>query len=247
MALKLSTGMVDAIASKRATLRGSSYGANLALVDNGAAGDTITDSDNGLLTDGFFPGDKVVVVGATTLANDTAFLGGITIVSVVAGTITVATAIVHTAEDFIGKTYLLGMCGGSIADLMRCGVLRIFSGSQPADADTTENGDVLVEITLSSGAFTPGTITSGLLMEDSGDGVIGIRSGDTWSGAASATGTAGWFRFYDNTRTTGASTSAVRFDGTAGTSGTQLILSSTSITALATVTLDSIAFTMPQS
>jgi hypothetical protein len=47
--------------------------------------------------------------------------------------------------------------GGSLVNLLRDGVARIYSGSQPANADAVETGTLLLEISASSGAFTGST------------------------------------------------------------------------------------------
>ena len=60
-------------------------GTGIAFVDGGGGADTITDTDNGFIRAGFQPGHKITVSGSTT--SD----GPYTIVSVVAGTITLAT------------------------------------------------------------------------------------------------------------------------------------------------------------
>jgi len=127
------------------------------------------------------------------------------------------------------------------------GVLRIYSGIQPTSADDAETGTLLCEITVSSGVFTPGSPDNGLEFGAPAAGTISKASGEVWSGVATATGTAGWFRFYANARTTGASTTAARFDGSVSTSGAQLNMSSTAITAGATTTIDSFAVTLPAS
>lgn len=82
-----------------------------------------------------------------------------------------------------------------------------------------------------------------------------ITSSGTWSGTASATGNAGWFRFlctpnYDtgltNLATTGDSEKLIlRIDGTIGTSGADMIVSSTSITSGVLQTVSSFALTVP--
>lgn len=146
------------------------------------------------------------------------------------------------------RTALLGHStgsNGSFKDLLADGVLAIYSGSQPADADTAESGTLLVLITESSGAFTGGVATNGLEFGDASSGVIAKASAETWSGVGLVTGTAGWFRFYDNDYTTGASTSEIRFDGAVATSGAQLNMSSTTITLSATHTIDSFTITFP--
>lgn len=148
------------------------------------------------------------------------------------------------------RTAVLGKAAGDsdcFKDLFQDGVMEIRSGSQPADGDTTESGTMLVRITESSGAFTPGAAGNGLEFGDSSGGSIAKAAGETWSGAAAATGTAGWFRYYDNDYDTGAGSTLVRFDGAVSTSGAELNLSSTSIVAAATTTIDSFTITMPAS
>jgi len=135
----------------------------------------------------------------------------------------------------------------SFKDAMANGVIRIFSGVQPTTADDAEAATVLLEITVSSGAFTAGAATNGLNFGDPASGSLAKAVAEVWSGAASVTGTAGWFRFYANDLTTGASTTAARFDGSVSTSGAQLNMSSTAITAGATTTIDRFIVTMPAS
>jgi len=143
------------------------------------------------------------------------------------------------------RNMLLGTA--SFKDIMQNGVIRIFPGVQPATADDGEGATPLLEITVSSGAFTPGTPTSGLNFAAPASGACAKASGEVWSGAATSSGTAGWFRFYANDRTTGADASHARFDGSVSTSGAQLNMSSTAITAGATTTIDSFVVTMPAS
>lgn len=105
------------------------------------------------------------------------------------------------------------------------GVLAIFGGgSQPATANDAETGMLLALITLNGGTFTAGSPTNGLNFTDPVDGVIAKAEEDNWSGlglAAAGTGTtATHFRFYANAYETGASTTAVRFDGAISSAST---------------------------
>lgn len=131
---------------------------------------------------------------------------------------------------------------------MNDGVIDIYSGTIPADADTTEgSGTKLLRVTVDGGAFTSGAATNGLGFNSAASGAASKADAETWQGEGLASGTAAWFRFYANTVVTGASTTAVRFDGTVGTSGADLILTSTSIVSGATTTIDSATFTLPAS
>jgi hypothetical protein len=107
---------------------------------------------------------------------------------------------------------------GSVKTIMTNSIIGIYSGTQPDDADDIETGVLLAWITVASGAFTPGQTTNGLNLHTvSTAGVIPKATAEVWSGLGIADGTAGWFRWYANARTTGASTSAVRVDGAIGT------------------------------
>jgi len=143
------------------------------------------------------------------------------------------------------RDMLLG--SASFKTIMQNGVIRLFPGVQPSSADDAEGASPLLEITVSSGTFTPGTATGGLNFTAPSGGACAKASGEVWSGVATTSGTAGWFRFYANDRTTGADTTHPRFDGSVSTSGAQLNMSSTAITAGATTTIDSFLVTMPAS
>lgn len=112
---------------------------------------------------------------------------------------------------------------GSVKAIMQDSVIEVYSGTQPATADTTEvgSGTLLMVITVDAGAFTGGAATNGLEMGTSTAGVLSKATAETWKGvglAAAGTGTtAGWFRWYANAFTKGASTTAVRLDGAIGT------------------------------
>lgn len=104
------------------------------------------------------------------------------------------------------------------------GVIGIFGGAtQPADANDAETGNLLCLLTDNGGAFTPGTATNGLTFEAPTGGVLSKTTAQVWSGvglpAAGSSGTlATYYRHYDNSYTTGASTTAKRFDGAISTS-----------------------------
>lgn len=95
-------------------------------------------------------------------------------------------------------------------------LLRIYSGSQPTDADTAVTGTLLAELTCASpfgsGASAEGVFTAGAITQDS---------------SANATGTAGYFRLVQS----GGSTCVCDGSVTATGGGGQLELVSTSITA----------------
>ena len=131
---------------------------------------------------------------------------------------------------------------GSMRSVFANGVMRIFSGPQVVDADASETGEILTEVTLSGGAFTPGATTNGLNFGTTTDSTIAKAPAETWLGNFIKDGTMGWFRFYDNSRTTGASTSAVRIDGRVGTSRADIIVVTTAATVGGSVSFNDFKF-----
>jgi hypothetical protein len=137
--------------------------------------------------------------------------------------------------------------GGSLKDIFHDGVLKIYSGTQPTDADTAVAGSLLVTITESAGAFVAGAFDNALEFGDSAAGAIAKAAAETWQGVAAASGVAGWFRLCANPTDAGAaSTTLPRIDGSIGTSGADLNLSSTTITSGQTYTIDTFSITLPE-
>jgi hypothetical protein len=110
----------------------------------------------------------------------------------------------------------------ALATLCNGGTLKIYSGTQPADANTAPGGDtsLLVSCALGDPAFasvTFGTMTANAIT----------------NGVAEAAGTASWFRIYKADGTT------PLLDGSVGTTASNLILTSTNITIGLTVEITS--------
>lgn len=113
------------------------------------------------------------------------------------------------------------------------GILRVYSGAQPVDADTGIGAAVaLAELTMNATAFNaPAAVASAAY--------VITANAITSDASANATGTAAWFRLWDSLGTTPI------VDGTVGTAGTDLIINSTSITAGAPVSASSLTLTEP--
>lgn len=103
------------------------------------------------------------------------------------------------------------------------GKLRIFSGTRPATGGTATT--LLAELTLGS-PLAPGASSAVL--------TANAITGDT---SADATGTASWFRILKSDGTTAC------IDGSVGTSGADLNLTSTSIVATEPVNVTSLTIT----
>jgi len=242
MTLRLSTGMRQALLDERAGAANLLTATTISFGDGTGAGgnDQILDSGSGL--GDFTVGDKITVAGSTS-NNVTAEM-----LAVAAGAIEVAAGLL-TTEAAGDQVILASARGGSWADIFRQGIIRIFTGTQPSDADAVESGTLLVEISQGSATFVSGVEENGLNFGNAASGVLSKETGETWSGEAVASGTAGWFRFYPNDvdGNDGASTTAVRFDGAIATSRAQINMTNTSITSGGTTTIDSVNITLPAS
>jgi hypothetical protein len=98
--------------------------------------------------------------------------------------------------------------------------LRILTGSPPANCGTAESGSLLCELTLPSDWLDPAS------------GGTKAKAG-TWSGTASGTGTAGYFRIVDNAGTTCHQQGTVTATGGGG----DMTVDNTSIASSQTVTV----------
>lgn len=104
-------------------------------------------------------------------------------------------------------------------------ILRIYSGTRPANVAASITGTVLAELTCNASTFgtaSAGVLTAGAITSDS---------------SANATGTASHFRLFKSDGTTAV------IDGDVGTSGSDLNLSSVSIVATGTVAVSSFVIT----
>lgn len=244
MTTRLSTGLRNAMLTQNSYPKNLITGTTFAFEDGTGTGgtDRITDSANGFVTAGYVAGDYITVAGSTS--NN---VSGVKVSAVAAGYLEVPAATLTTEVAGDQVIIAAGSNGGSMDELLRDGVIEVYTGTQPATADLAETGTKLLRITLSSGAFTPGSPTNGLNLATAVAGVASKESGETWSGVGLADGTAGWFRYYSNAYTTGASSTAVRFDGVCGVGSGELRMSSLTVATSATTTVDSGSITQPAS
>ena len=114
----------------------------------------------------------------------------------------------------------------------RCnsGSLRIYSGTPPANGDAALSGNTLLA-NLAFGATVFGAASNG----------VATANAITADSSADATGTASFFRALESDGTT------VVFQGTVGTSGAELNLSSLSIVAAGNVSVSSLTYTQAKS
>lgn len=234
MTLRLSTICVDRLMGEVITITGTDI-----LVPAGAASYESTSSN--FLTGGFTPGMIVKADGFVSDENDVYSLVTKVDTDGYQLTVTVSDAnqLVQVAAS---QSITIAAIPQSFKDMFTYGVLAIYTGAQPATADISPTGTLLLLISEASGAFTAGTASPGLQWDAPVDGVLG-KDGTAWSDAGLSTGTAGWFRFYTNTYDNDGS--GCNFDGAVGTSGAELNLSSTAIVLAATTTIDEFEVTLP--
>jgi hypothetical protein len=110
------------------------------------------------------------------------------------------------------------------------GFIKIYSGTQPADANTALSGNTLLATLTCNATFAP----------SASGGVLTLNS-ITSDTSAAATGTASFYRMYKSDGTT------VVMDGTVGTSGCDMNINSTAIQSGTTVSCTSFAVTIGNS
>lgn len=117
----------------------------------------------------------------------------------------------------------------AVCALINGGFFKIYDGAQPATANTAITSQVLLASlplnATAAGAASAGVATFNAITSDTN---------------AAATGTATWFRAYKADGVTPI------FDGSVGTSGANLNLTSTSIVAGGTVAISSYTYTQPK-
>lgn len=115
----------------------------------------------------------------------------------------------------------------AIGGALNNGYIRIYDGSQPANADTAVSTQTLLaELRFGADAFpaaSAGVLTANAITADS---------------SANATGTAAWARILTSDGST------VYFDGTVGTSSANVVISTTSITSGTEVSCSSLTLTL---
>lgn len=116
--------------------------------------------------------------------------------------------------------------GNALAALCNSGYIKIYSGTQPANANTALSGNTLLAtLRFSATAFanSNGVLTANAITSDT---------------SAAGTGTASFFRVLQSDNAT------VVFDGTVGTASANMILPTTSISAGQTVSCSSFVHTI---
>jgi len=267
MALRFSTGMVQALMQRR--------GLKEALHDGVIK---VYSGSQPATADAAVTGTLLLTVtnasGAFTADTpSTAQVSEITITGITAST-TYSLIFTPPASDYATETHTYVSPGsGQTADLLGQALANtINSGSDATEPSAYAHaifnaaddilyvafapGIAVVTTDTESGGATDMTVvsettadvrTNGLQFGASTAGVLAKEADIVWSGAVAATGTAGWFRFSANPTDAGAlSTTLVRMDGACGTSNSDMNLSSVNLVAATTVTVDTFSITQPK-
>lgn len=135
------------------------------------------------------------------------------------------------------RNTLLG--SGNLKTTMALGFVKIYAGTVPATADDSiGSATLLCTISVNS----TGT---GITFDAPSAAVISKAAAEVWSGVNAASGTATFFRHVAVGDTGALSTTEARVQGTVGTSGADLNLSSVSLTNGATQTIDYYTIALP--
>lgn len=121
---------------------------------------------------------------------------------------------------------------GALKSALDGGLIKIYSGAEPATADAAVTGTLLCTISNNS------TGTGITFEDDPVDGVLSKKSSEVWSGVNAATGTSGYFRHVASGDDGTSSTSQKRIQGSVAVAGADLNLSAVGLTSGATQTID---------
>lgn len=127
---------------------------------------------------------------------------------------------------------------GSFKSGMSGGSIRIFAGPAPADADAAETGTLLCVVTNN------GTGTGVTFAAAAANGVLPKAPGEVWLGTNVASGTATHYRLVATGDTGTASTTEMRQQGTVGTIGADMNISSVVLTSGAPQSIDYATMTL---
>lgn len=145
-----------------------------------------------------------------------------------------------TSETALFDTVVLEEIFDGFIEIMRNCKCNIYASPQPANADAAATGTRLATITNNETA-------TGLTFEVSANGVVVKATSETWKGNIDSSGTAAWARFYEhNDDPTQISDTAARFDCTVGTSGTDIIVGSTTCTQNLKFEITGFSYTAPK-
>lgn len=129
---------------------------------------------------------------------------------------------------------------GDLQSALDGGVIRIYSGTEPATADAALAGNTLL-CTISNNS----TGTGITMAATAASGVLGKNSAEIWSGSIVASGTASFYRFSPLTDDGALSTTVRRLQGSVATAGADLNFSSTAFVSGNSKSIDTFDIALP--
>ena len=128
---------------------------------------------------------------------------------------------------------------GSLKSELDGGFIKIYSGTAPFDADAAIVTPLLCTISVNGDGVT------GLSLSSTPSGGAIAKAAEAWQGTNVAGGTASFWRFVKTGDTGAASTTEVRLQGNAATSGSELVMTSIVLSSGATQTIDFFTVALP--
>ena len=129
---------------------------------------------------------------------------------------------------------------GSFKNAMDLGFLRIYTGTEPVNADAAIAGPALLVVISVSGLGT------GLTWEEPAiNGIISKTAAEAWQGPVTDTGPATFFRFVKGTDVHAADPTQLRIQGTVAVVGGELNLSSINLASGGTQTVNHFNVALP--
>jgi hypothetical protein len=129
---------------------------------------------------------------------------------------------------------------GSLKSQLDGGFIKIYSGTIPTEADSSLGSAVLL-CTISKDGLG---VTGLSLASTAALGTLS-KANELWQGINAVTGTASFWRFVKTGDTGGSSTTEVRLQGNAATSGSELVMTSVSLAGGATQNIDYFSVALP--
>ena len=129
---------------------------------------------------------------------------------------------------------------GSLKSRLDGGFIKIYAGAVPSDADAS-----LASATLLCTITKNGDGVTGLTMATPAVGGALSKAAEVWSGTNVTGGTASFWRFIRTGDTGGASATEERLQGLAATSGSELVLTSVTLSGGATQNIDYFSVALP--
>lgn len=254
MTFRLSTGLRNQLAKQGsidALMRGGRIeiysGAQPSSPDAAVSGTllcTITDNSGAYTA-------ETAATGTVTLSGSAGSVNTVTVnsVDILLGAVAFDSTLAQTATDVATQINRNSDKTGYNATASGAVVTIAGNAGQGAAPNTFVVSATLTTLTATYANMAGGVnAANGLKFDVASGGAMNKLATQTWSGVNAASGTAGWFRQYGSLTDTGALDSAgvfPRLDGAVATSGAEMNLTSTALTAGATTSISAWTITIP--